>query len=141
MALVKRADKITERTTQRTYYADFQTEFDLIKFRDLQLDTNEKAVMQAIHNLVLTNPGERLYNPTLGCGIRSLLFENMTAHTQSLIREKIQIAIENFEPRARLIDIVTEMSPDDHSVYVAITFSIINKQEPITLEFVLTRIR
>lgn len=141
MAIVKRADKITERTKQRIYFADFKTDFDLVNYRDLQLTENESDVLQAIHNLIMTNVGERLYNPDWGCDIRSLLFENITPHTESLAQQKIKAAIENFEPRAKLIEVITEGAPDENSLYVSITISVINKQEPITLEFVLTRIR
>lgn len=141
MAIVKRADKITERSKQQTYFSDFKTEFDLVNFRDLQLSENEQAVLQSVHNLIQTNFGERLYNPNFGCDIRSLLFENITPHAEQLAQDKIRTAIENFEPRAKIVDIVTEGAPDENSLYVAITVSVINKQNPITLEFVLTRIR
>lgn len=141
MAIVKRADKITERSKQRTYFADFKTEFDLANYRDLQLTENEQSVLQSVHNLIQTNIGERLYNPNVGCDVRSLLFENITPHTEQLAQEKIRTAIENFEPRAKILKIITEGAPDENSLYIAITISVINKQEPITLEFVLTRIR
>lgn len=141
MAIVKRADKITERTKQRTYFADFKTDFDLINYRDLQLTENEQDILQALHNLVMTTFGERLYNPNYGCDIRSLLFENITPHVESLVKDKIKTAIDNFEPRAKVVEIIAEGAPDENSLYISITFSVINKQEPITLEFVLTRIR
>lgn len=141
MAIVKRADRITERSTRRVYFADFKTDFDLVNYRDLQLTENEQDVLQSVHNLIQTNFGERLYNPNFGCDIRSLLFENITPHTETLAREKIKTAIENFEPRAKIMEIITEGAPDENAMYVSITISVINKQEPITLEFVLTRIR
>ncbi len=141
MAIVKRADKITERTKQRTYFADFKTDFDLVNYRDLQLTENEQDILQALHNLIMTNFGERLYNPNYGCDIRSLLFENITPHVESLVKDKIKTAIDNFEPRAKVVEIIAEGAPDENSLYISITFSVINKQEPITLEFVLTRIR
>ena len=140
MALVKKIPKNTPQN-KLTYFADFETSFDLINNRDLQLVTNEQDVIQSLHNLVQTDIGERLYNPTFGCGIRSLLFEPITPQTESAIRDRIQTAIENFEPRARVLEIITEGSPDENSYYVSITFSVINKQEPITMDFILARIR
>lgn len=141
MAIVKRADRITERSKQVTYFSDFKTDFDLFNYRDLQLTTNEQDVMQALHNLVMTNQGERLFNPLYGCDIRSLLFENITPQTESLLREKITVAIENFEPRAKIVEIITEGVPDENAYYVSLTFTTINKQEPITMDFILSRIR
>lgn len=141
MAIIKRADKITERTKQRVYFTDIKTDFDLANYRDLQLVENEVDILQSIHNLIMTNFGERLYNPLWGCDIRSLLFENITPHTEGVAQQKIKTAIENFEPRAKLHDVVVQGDPDQNALYVTITISVINKQEPITLEFVLTRIR
>lgn len=141
MASIRRADRITERTSQRVFFSDFKTEFDLVNFRDLQVVTNEADIMQSVHNLIMTNYGERLYNPLYGCNLRSLLFEDISVHTESLMREHIRTAIENFEPRVKIQDILVEGSADDNTYYVAVTFSVINRQEPITMDFVLTRIR
>ena len=141
MAIVKRADKITERVKKRVHFADFKTDFDVVNYRDLQLTTNEQAIIQSIRNLINTNFNERLYNPSFGCDIRSLLFENITPQTEALAQEKIITAIENFEPRARINEVLIEGVPEDNALYVSISVTVINKQDPILLEFVLTRIR
>ena len=140
MALVKRVSKNTQQN-QITYFSDFITSFDVIYNRDLQITTNEQDVMQSLHNLIKTNIGERLYQPTFGCGLQTLLFEPITPQTENAIKDRIQTAIENFEPRAKLLEVITQGAPDENSYYVSITFMVINKQDPITMEFVLVRIR
>lgn len=144
MAVVtKRADRMTGRykSKNQIHYSDFKTSFNIITNRDVELVENDISVIQAVYNLINTNIGERLYNPLYGCDIRSLLFENITPQTESVVTDRIRTAIENYEPRVKLSDVVVEMSPDDNAVAISITFYLLNKQETTTLEFVLVRIR
>lgn len=103
--------------------------------------TNVEAVKQSIKNIVMTDRGERLYNPEFGGNIRALLFENMTPQVFVHAKEYLMTSIEQYEPRAELIDLVIADTYDEHTVQVQIVFRIINIQEPITLEVVLERVR
>lgn len=141
MAIIKRADKRTEFTKKREYYSDFTNNISITAVGDAVALVNEDSVTQSLHNLIMTNPFERLHNPRFGCGIRDLLFENITPQTESMLRDKIEVAINNFEPRVKLLEVVTQGTPDNNAYLISITFSVINKQEPITVEFVLDRIR
>lgn len=141
MAIVKRADRITEKTVQVVHYSDIKTDFNIGHSRDIVLVQNETDVIQSVYNLIMTNFGERLYQPDWGCDVRSLLFENLTAQTEAIARQKIKTAIENFEPRARLHEVEVVGMPDENALYVSIMISVINKQQPIKLEFVLSRVR
>lgn len=141
MAIIKRADKQTETSKKREHYSDFNTQFGIDARGDMKRLTDEASVTQALHNLIMTNQFERLYNPMYGCGIREILFENITPQTESMLRDKIEVAINNYEPRVKLLEVITQGTPDNNAYLISITFSVINKQEPITLEFVLDRIR
>ena len=44
---------------------------------DIALKKDADSVKQSIKNLVLTDKGERLMQPRIGCNIRELLFENL----------------------------------------------------------------
>lgn len=79
--------------------------------------------------------------PFLGGGIREMLFENMSPATLKLIKNKVQTTIEVYEPRAELIDISVSSQIDDNVVSVQVTFYIRNRQQPITLDVILERIR
>jgi phage baseplate assembly protein W len=91
--------------------------------------------------LLLTVPGERVFNETFGSEINKLLFENITPQTTTALIELITSAINNFEPRATLLDVVASPLPDNNAYAITIVYSIINKTEPITLDFVLNRVR
>lgn len=142
MATVKRADRYTPLEGSYTIYQDL---FTKILFendtKDAALISNEDAVKQAIINIILTNVGERLFNPLLGSEINKMLFENVTPQTTSTLKNLIRSAIENYEPRANLIDVVASPLPDENAYSVSIVFSVINKTEPIYLEFLLNRVR
>ena len=128
------------RNTSR--YRDFSNNLTVHPVsEDISPITDHDAIKQSIKNIVLTDFGERPFNPEFGCGVRGLLFENIEPSTEILIREKIFEAIERFEPRCRLIEVYVSSSPDQNSVNISIVFSIINNPEPITLDVILYRVR
>jgi len=142
MATVKRADRYTPLEGTYTIYQDLFTKILFEKdTKDAALISNEDAVKQAIINIILTNVGERLYNPTFGSEINKMLFENVTPQTTATLINLIKSAINNYEPRANLIDVVASPLPDENAYTVSIVFSVINKTEPIYLEFLLNRVR
>lgn len=142
MAIVIRADRQSPLQKTTTIYQDI---FPSVLFNsstnDINLISNEDSVKQAIINIMQTNVGERPFNPTYGSEINKLLFENFSPQTTAVLIELIRGAIENFEPRAKLLDIIASPREEDNAYGVTIVFSIINKTEPITLEFLLNRTR
>lgn len=142
MATVKRADRYTPLEGSYTIYQDLFTKILFEKdTKDAALISNEDAVKQAIINIILTNVGERLFNPAFGSEINKMLFENVTPQTTATLINLIKSAINNYEPRANLIDVVASPLPDENAYTVSIVFSVINKTEPIYLEFLLNRVR
>ena len=108
---------------------------------DLARNTNEEAVKASIKNLLLTDKGERPYQPNLGCNIRQMLFDNMTPDTIILMKEVIKDTLEAYEPRADIIGVDVRSSVDDNQVNIAVVFKVINSSEPVTLVTSLTRVR
>lgn len=135
-------DLFTPLTKKVNLYSDFRK--DLLTSplsEDIVMLKDEDAVKESIKNLLLTDPGERPMQPFLGGGIREMLFENMSPATLKLIKNKVQTTIEVYEPRAELIDISVSSQIDDNVVSVQVTFYIRNRQQPITLDVILERIR
>lgn len=142
MALVSRADKALPNIKKQILYTDiFTSAMFNVDTRDVQLAENEDAVKQSILNILLTNRGERFFNYNFGSDIKKILFENMTPQTSSMLVEFIKSSIENFEPRANLLDVKVNPYYDDNAYTVTIVFNVINKTEPVTLEFLLNRVR
>ena len=103
--------------------------------------TNRNAVKQSVKNIVLTNFYERPYNPTLGGDILAQLFENMDPITQYEISTNIRQALDNYEPRAIVDDIVTDFLEDQNAINVTIRFRLRNDAEPISVSVLLDRVR
>ncbi len=142
MAIVVRKTKTTPQTSKPLAYSDFYSNFDLeLVKKDLLSYKNEDSVKRSIRNILLTDKGERFFNPTFGSDIRKMLFENFSPSTEQVVADLIKTAIGNHEPRANVIDVNVSGNPDQNSMYINIVFSVINKAEPVTLELILNRIR
>lgn len=57
------------------------------------------AIKTALKHILLTNKGEKLFNPTFGADLRGLLFELITPSLKLLIKKKIIEEIVVWEPR------------------------------------------
>jgi len=142
MAVVQRKDILTAYKVQPEYYSDFLDDFDIHPVKkDLVRYTNENAVKRSIKNLLMTNRGERLFQNDIGSDIRGLLFEHATPATEQMLADLIKNTIADYEPRATVESVDVSTSVDQHYMTATIIFTIINKQEPVTLEVVLDRIR
>ena len=109
---------------------------------DLLVSKDASAIKQAIVNLLLTNKGERLMNPTYGSDIRSYLFEPMDFGTANQIKNNIRDTIETFEPRIRVLQISATPNFDDNGFDITMTYSIVGTDTPpVTVDFFLSRTR
>jgi len=128
--------------TSTRNYVDLDLNFTIHPIRkDINVLTNEMAVITSMKNLVLTNHYERPFNPDVGSNIRRLLFEPIDSITSGNLQREIKETIVNFEPRVSINTINVIPTPDELSYKVSINFYIINNPNPITLTFFLERIR
>ena len=72
---------------------------------DLVLKQDKDAVKRSIRNIMLTNHYERPFKPNFGANLRSLLFELADDITKMEIRQQIDEALQNFEPRVAVDNI------------------------------------
>tara|TARA_B100001989_G_C24421905_1_gene404438 strand:- start:413 stop:817 length:405 start_codon:yes stop_codon:yes gene_type:complete len=129
-------------TLNEVVYKDIDTLFDIHPVtRKLNILTNNAAVARSIKNLVLTNKGERPYQPFLGCDIRNQLFELNDGIVESEVEDVITECINQYEPRAELISVVANIKPDQHSVEVTVTFRVVNQTDPVSINLILERVR
>jgi phage baseplate assembly protein W len=127
---------------KRILYTDFHKDLTVSPIsEDLALKTNEDSIKEALKNLILTDRGERLFQPTLGSDVRAALFGNMTPATMKILEERIRDVINNYEPRVSLIDIKVLAFYDENKVKITIYFYIKNSEDPLSVSFFLERIR
>ena len=84
---------------------------------------------------------ERPFHPEIGGNVRALLFENMTPLTALNLQRKIEEVLSNFEPRAKITQIIADPDMDRNGYRLEIRFYVIGIQNPITVETFLERLR
>lgn len=142
MALT-RADTFTETKKKIDFFSDFVNSFAKTPYGDqLSRITNEKSVNQSLKNLILTNLGERLFQPDIGSNVNSTLFENNSLVTLSNLQFYIQNTIQNNEPRVNLIDVSVDTNiNNENEIIITIFYNLINNPETISFSFFLKRVR
>ena len=129
-------------TTRNKEYVDLDLAFNKKPTSgEIYKKTNAAAVKQAVRNLLLTTPGEKPFNPYFGGGLNDLLFELANDDTNILLTEYITAAIENFEPRAKLLSIVPNVQPDNNTARVRVEFQVVNTSEIVVFETTVIRLR
>jgi phage baseplate assembly protein W len=140
MALT-RAETLNGVKKKTEFFSDFLNSFAKTPYgNQLGRVTNEQSVNQALKNLILTNIGERLFQPTVGSTVMSSLFEMNDQATLSTLEFYIQNTIQNDEPRVNPLKIEA-ISVDDHQIEINIVYSLINNPTPISFSFLLKRAR
>jgi hypothetical protein len=66
-------------------------------------------ISESLRILLSTNPGERVMLPAFGCGLRRMVFEDITEQMMTEMKEMIRKAILFFEPRITLNRIDTQV--------------------------------
>ena len=109
---------------------------------DLVVVKDKAAIVQAITALLLTNKGERPFQPDLGCDIRRSLFEPLDYATSGLIRSQILDVLGKYEPRIEVDDIRVSPDEQNNGYDVELFFAIVGRNdEVIATEFFLERTR
>ena len=105
---------------------------------DLIAIKNETAIARSIRNIVFTLPGEKFFDEDFGSDISQALFENIDDISANIIQDQIRDSITNYEPRVRLIDVITKPNFDNNQFDVSIVYEIIGIDIPAQeLQFVL----
>jgi phage baseplate assembly protein W len=139
---ITRADTFTESKKKIEFFSDFTNSFAKTPFGDqLGKLTNERSVSQSLKNLILTNLGERLFQPFVGSNVNAILFENNTEDTLNNLEFYIQNTIENNEPRVNLIQVLVNSGYGENSISITIVYNLINNPEPVSFSFLLKRVR
>ena len=109
---------------------------------DLVTVKDNAAITQSITALLLTNMGERLFQPEFGSDLRSLLFEPLDYGAAALIKSKISDCITRYEPRVFVNEVICYPDMDSDGYNVELHYTIIGRNDrPVAQEFFLERTR
>jgi len=100
-----------------------------------------QAIKRAVKNIILTNKYERPFNSDFGCNLRGFLFENITEPLLVVIKDRISMAIEKFEPRVSVEDVFVKEEDGSNGISIMVSFKINGVEQPVTVSTFLQRVR
>ena len=113
--------------TYKKYYKDLSFDFTANpQTGDVATVKDAVSVKRGIKNVLLTAPFERLYQPTFGSGVKTILFEPMTPLAEQRLSDACADAIEAWEKRASVRNIAVIPEEEYNRYRVAIKFNINN---------------
>lgn len=140
--MATRAELITQTQKKVDTYSDFPNSFSTHPVTsELLVLKNEDSIKQAIKNAILTDVGERFFNPYYGSGIRKVLFENFGPFMEEEITRHINLTVNQFEPRANILNVEAIENEDNGVLTINIVFSTINNPTPVLFSIFLRRVR
>jgi phage baseplate assembly protein W len=97
--------------------------------------TTQDQIKSNLINVLLTEQGERVYEPNFGVGLKRLLFENQIKEDELESRIKDQVGF--YIPEIEIKNIAIELIPDDHTLYIRLTYEFLlnNEVDSIQLNF------
>jgi len=123
-------------------YKDLDLDFGRnVVTHDVNKLTDVEAVKRSVRNLINTSHFERPFHPELGGNVRAMLFEPMTPLTALNLQRKVEEVLTNFEPRAKITQIIADPDIDRNAYRLSIKFYVIGITNPITVETFLERLR
>ena len=124
-----------------TDYKDIDLAFAAKPAGDVFKKTDAAAVKQAVKNLLLTNRGEKPFQPDFGADLNEVLFNLDTEFDPDFVQDLIAEAIKNFEPRALVLSVSVSTDGDNNRLDATVEFQVVNTEEIVTTEVSLARLR
>lgn len=114
--------------------------------KDVVKKVGLEAIKRSVRNLVLTNYYDRPFRPFIGSNAQKILFDNINPMTANFLKDAIIETINNFEPRVQLVNdenrgVYVQVDADNNGYIAKISFIILNRGEPVTINLFLERIR
>lgn len=121
-------------------FADILMSFKRNPFTDdASVVKNDNAIKQAIKNLILTTPGEKPFQPTVGSKVMDMLFEPLDPFTADAVKDEIINTVNQYEPRVELTKVDVTAIPEGNKLNITLEYRIVGLPIVETIEFVLQR--
>lgn len=139
---LSRAQTLISGNKKTEFYSDFLTSFAKTPVGDqLAKVVNERSINQSLKNIILTDLGERLFQPNVGSNIRAMLFENSVESNLSTLEFYITNSIAINEPRVNLLEVNLQAGEDENELIINIIYNTINTPEPTLFTYIFKRVR
>lgn len=100
---------------------------------DITLLLNERAINNAIKNLIMIIPSEVPFDRDIGSTVREYMFDNIDMATSGLIKNEVRRAIRYAEPRVELLDAIVEPRPDENHFMITVVYKIVGYEQTFTV--------
>ena len=99
--------------------------------------TTKDQIKSNLVNLLLTDAGERVMNPTFGCDLKRFIFEGITESNINNLKESLANSIAVFVPEVSVTDIIVVPNTDFNAIDLTINYILRISQTPdqVTVQF------
>ena len=94
--------------------------------------TTQEQMKSNMLNVLLTEPGERIYKPNFGVGLRNYLFENFT--DLDTLRDRINNQVERYIPQVELTNVTINKDPNSHELNIGVFYKTIVNDQPDAIQ-------
>ncbi|MCU1693849.1 MAG: baseplate protein [Frankiales bacterium] len=102
----------------------------------IALVRREREVEESIRLVLATSPGERPMRPEFGCAVHDYVFAPADASTAGSIAYAVRVALERWEPRIDLEDVVVRFDDvEDGTLYIDVQYVLRGTNDPRNLVF------
>jgi phage baseplate assembly protein W len=102
----------------------------------IALVSGEREVVESIRLILATAPGERPMRPEFGCAVHDLVFAPADSATAGQIAYEVRSALERWEPRITLTDVVVGFSEAERgTLLIDIKYTLRGTNDPRNLVF------
>ena len=128
-------------TSRKKSYSDIDLLFERKPSGDIYRKTDADAVKQSVKNIVSTNRFEKPFEVFYGANITGMLFELADAGMGTHVEDQVRSAIEEYEPRARVLRINVFSNPDRNTLQVELLFRVTSTEQEVELKTTVSRLR
>jgi phage baseplate assembly protein W len=101
--------------------------------------STQDQIKSNLLNLLLTNKGERIFNPEFGADLGTALFEGINENIVETITDLINTNVAIFVPEIQVTNVLVDINtPDNNTVSVTVEYKIriSGREDQITVQFI-----
>jgi phage baseplate assembly protein W len=100
--------------------------------------STQEQIKSNLVNLLLTNKGERVFNPEFGADLGTALFEGINESIVETITDLINTNVAIFVPEVQLTNVIVDINtPDNNAVSVTVNYKlrVSGTSDQVTVQF------
>lgn len=105
--------------------------------KDLTVLTDERAINNALRNIMLISPLEVPFNRDFGSKVRDYLFDVVDLGTAGLLDTEIRRSIKFNEPRVKIVDLKVIPAFDQNAFDVYLKYKIVGSEQTFEVQQIL----